>query len=239
MIPFRTTAPATTSPIVTMLLIVANIGIFLFFLGLSPRDQQLFIYHYALVPVIYGEPALAVRHGFDPTNFWPLITNTFLHGGWLHLIFNMWTLWLFGPALESRLGILRFLVMYLLAGAAGSVGHLVFNLGSPVPALGASGAIAGVLGGYTLLYPQARVSIVQPILIFPVFFTIPAIVFTVIWFALQFLQGWASLSASPASGGIAWWAHIFGFLAGILLTTWLSPRHVRAGLFGRRRGPWQ
>lgn len=216
MFPFRTTAPTPGSPTVTLFLIVANVGVFLYQIGLPPEASRQFIYTHALVPAIYSHPEAARMEGLNPNNFLPLITNTFMHSGFLHLILNMWTLWLFGAPLESRLGWWRFIVFYLLCAVVGSVGHLAFNLNSTVPALGASGAIAGVLGGYTLLYPRARVALVQPIFFFPFVFHLPALVFTGLWFAFQVLGGAAEFGAAPGNaGGIAWWAHVGGFLAGL------------------------
>lgn len=232
MIPFRTTVAASRSPVVTMTLIVINIAIFFVQLGLSPSEEIRFLYSYALVPAVYGNPAQARALGLDPTNFLPLITNTFMHGGFLHIILNMWTLWLFGVPLEDRLGPWRFLLFYLASGAAGSLAHLVFNLGSTVPALGASGAVAGVLGGFTWLFPRAKVAVVIPIIVVPLIFHWPALVYTALWFGLQVFQGTAALGAGPATGGIAWWAHIGGFLAGLAIAAWLRPKTVL------RRRPW-
>jgi membrane associated rhomboid family serine protease len=217
MFPFRTTAPTLGSPVVTMVLIVANISVFLYQIGLSAQAEQVFIYTHALVPAVYSHPELARGAGFNPDNYLPFVTNTFMHAGFLHLILNMWTLWLFGAPLEDRLGRWRFLALYMACGTVGSVGHLAFNLQSTVPALGASGAVAGVLGGYTLFYPRAKVALVQPIFFFPLVFHLPAMVFTGLWFAFQVLGGAAvfTADAGSAGGGIAWWAHIAGFLAGL------------------------
>jgi membrane associated rhomboid family serine protease len=231
MFPYRTTAPCHSSPVVTMTLIVINIGVFFIEKGLQPQDAVAFIYTYALVPAVYGNPEMARQAGLDPTNLLPFITNTFMHGGYLHLIVNMWTLWLFGMPVEDRLGPWRFLLFYLACGTAGSVGHLVFNLTSTVPALGASGAIAGVLGGFAWLCPRAMVAVVVPIFFFPLFFRLPALVFTAIWFLFQLVPGFAALSAAETTVGIAWWAHIVGFVAGLLIAMKIRPR-------GRKHGPW-
>jgi rhomboid family protein len=142
----------------------------------------------------------------------------FLHGGWLHLILNMWTLWLFGPKVEDRMGPVRFLVFYLACGLCASVSHAVFNPMSTEPALGASGAIAGVLGASMTLFPFARLIVMIPILFVPFFFEVPAIVFAGLWFLIQVLQGTAELFMPSGVGGIAWWAHVGGFVAGIALT---------------------
>lgn len=256
MIPFRTTAPGAPMPVVTVGLILVNAAVFLYQIDLSPRAEMQFIYTYALVPAVYGSPELARHAGLDPYNYWPLLTNTFMHGGWLHLIFNMWTLWLFGSPVEGRMRPLRFLIFYLACGLVGSLGHLLANLESTVPALGASGAIAGLLGGYARLFPGAKVTLVFPIIVIPLIFSVPAIAFTAVWFGLQVWQGLGAMNVDVGAGGIAWWAHIGGFLAGLLLIAAMGGRPWRApppppksrlltpsGLRLRkgpwsRRGPW-
>lgn len=231
-------------PIVTMGLILANIAVFLYQLDLPGPQETVFIYTYALVPAVLTNPELARHVGLDPYNYWPLITNTFMHGGFLHLIFNMWTLWLFGLPVEGRLKPWRFLLFYLACGAFGSIGHLTFNLDSTVPALGASGAIAGLLGGYSRLFPRAKVTLVFPIIIIPVIFSVPALIYTGVWFALQVWQGTGELQFGAATGGgIAWWAHIGGFLAGLLLVGFFHgprgrPRRPLPSGVSLRRGPW-
>ena len=242
MIPFRTTAPGANVPVVTMLLIVANVAVFLYHIDLNPRAELQFVYTYALVPAIYTNPEIARHAGLNPYNYWPLLTNTFMHGGWLHLIFNMWTLWLFGIAVEGRMARWRYLVFYLLCGLAGSVGHVLFNLNSTVPALGASGAIAGLLAGYARLFPGAKVTLIQPIFFLPIIFSIPAIAYTLVWFGLQVWQGTSSFGAT--GGGVAWFAHIGGFLAGLILVgrlggrPWQAPPKGPSGLV-IRPGPWK
>jgi len=150
----------------------------------------------------------------------------FLHGGWLHLIGNMWFLWIFGDNVEDYLGHVRFLLFYLLCGLAASVAHLAFNLHSTIPTLGASGAIAGVLGAYLLLFPGARI-----LTLVPVFFVwlmeLPAYVILIYWFVLQLLQGTASLAQTAAGGGVAWWAHVGGFVAGLALVKIVASRRRR------------
>lgn len=224
MIPFRTTAPCFRSPVVTTSLIFLNVAAFFYQEGLSDRAEHAFIVQFALIPAIYGDPVGARAVGLDPGNLLPLLTNTFLHGGYLHLIVNMWTLWLFGLPVEDRLGHGRFAALYLGCGAAGSVAHAAFNLDSAVPALGASGAIAGVLGAFVWLYPRAKVATVVPIIIIPWIFHLPAILYAGIWFTIQMFEGWGALSADPAASGIAWWAHIGGFVAGLGVAIALQDR---------------
>jgi membrane associated rhomboid family serine protease len=158
----------------------------------------------------------------EPADFLPFVTMMFLHGGWLHIILNMWTLWLFGPTVEDRVGHGRFLAFYLVCGIAASVAHVLFNLTSTVPALGASGAIAGVLGCFMGLFPLARIVVVVPILFIPLFFEVPAFVFVGLWFLIQLFQGAAELILPSSGGGVAWWAHIGGFVAGLALIPFLQ-----------------
>lgn len=215
MIPFRTTAPCLRSPVVTASMIFVNIAVFFYQEGLSDGAQHAFVVRFALIPAIYGDPAWSRAVGLDPADLLPLLTNTFLHGGYLHLIVNMWTLWLFGLPVEDRLGPARFAGLYVGCGAAGSAAHMAFNLDSVVPALGASGAIAGVLGAFVWLFPRAKVAAVVPIIFIPWIVHLPAILYAGIWFAIQMVEGWGALAADPTAGGIAWWAHIGGFVAGV------------------------
>jgi rhomboid family protein len=228
--------------IVVWVIIAANAAAFLYQLGLSEPDQQAFLYQHALVPRRYFFPAWAAYNGLSPLDFTPFLTNTFLHGGWLHIILNLWTLYIFGPALEDRLGPARFLVLYLLAGIAASVTHAAFNAASPVPVLGASGAIAGVIAAYAVRFPYAWVRVIVPILFIPLFFSIPALVFAGLWFFIQVWQGASELlTPFAAAAGIAWWAHIGGFIAGWVLLPLLEPATAASG--GRRAwyngGPWE
>ncbi|RME95789.1 MAG: rhomboid family intramembrane serine protease, partial [Alphaproteobacteria bacterium] len=189
----------------------------------------------------------------EPSDGTPFLTNMFLHGGWLHLVLNMWTLWIFGPAVEDRLGPVRFTLFYLVCGVAAGLAHALANPNSIVPALGASGAIAGVIGCYARMFPGARLVVILPILFLPLFFEVHAVVFAMIWFFMQVIPGILSLGSDQAAGGIAWWAHIGGFAAGWLITPLLRRRaadyrpHYRdEGIYGflpdgRReggQGPW-
>ncbi|MFQ5984981.1 MAG: rhomboid family intramembrane serine protease, partial [Alphaproteobacteria bacterium] len=236
MIPIRTSVKVDEIPGAVVGLIIANVAVFLVQSGLPAELREDFILHNALVPARYTQPDVAGELGLDPGNFLPLLTNTFMHVGWLHLIVNMWTLWLFGRPLEERLGAVRFVLMYLVCGAIASLAHLAFNLYSPVPALGASGAVAGILGAYTLLYPRARVVLVTLVLFFPTVFSLPAAVYTAIWFVLQLLQGVAELVVPEHTAGIAWWAHIGGFVAGLALIGVVGTRRREARAIGPARG---
>jgi membrane associated rhomboid family serine protease len=141
----------------------------------------------------------------------------FLHGGWSHIIFNMWALWIFGDNVEDRMGPLRFTLFYLTCGLIAGVVHVLTNPESTVPTVGASGAIAGVLGAYFLLFPQARLVVLVPILFIPLFFELPAVLYLLFWALMQLFSGTLALAGPTDVGGVAWWAHVGGFSAGLLL----------------------
>jgi membrane associated rhomboid family serine protease len=216
MFPFIDTAPRAKRPIVILSLIAVNALVFLWMWSLPPRALEAALYRFALVPVRYTEPWLAMRAGLDPNDWWPFLTNTFMHGGWLHLLSNMWFLWIFGPAMEARLGRLWLTVMYVGGAVAASVMHVITNADSTVPVLGASGAIAAVIAAYAVTYPYARVITIVPVFFIPLFIPIAAMWFALIWFALQVIQGSAAILTPGIGASVAWWAHIGGFLFGAL-----------------------
>jgi len=216
MIPIRTTVPTRYPAIVTWWLIFANVLVFLLQLSLSPAELEEFLYRFALIPARYFDPLAFGQASVTPLDLIPFLSMMFLHSGWLHLILNMWILWLFAPTIEDRLGHGTFLVFYLACGIAAALTHLVFNPTSTVPAIGASGAIAGVLGCYMRLFPLARIIVLVPIVFIPLFFEMPALVFAGLWFIMQLLQGATELLAPSTGAGVAWWAHIGGFVAGLL-----------------------
>lgn len=221
MIPLRDINPTRSTPVVTYLLIAVNVAIFVFEATLSPLQEKRFVLHYAMVPAL-----LEHRH------FATLFTSMFMHGGFLHLLFNMWSLFIFGDNIEDRLGKLRYLLFYLVCGLGAAVAQFLVDPSSRIPMIGASGAIAGVLAAYLRLFPRARVVTLIPLLIFFFIREIPAVVFILIWFALQVLSGLGSLApaAAGAQGGVAFFAHIGGFVAGLwLLKLLLPPRNRTAG----------
>jgi membrane associated rhomboid family serine protease len=186
------------------------------------------IYHLGLVPARFTDPAWGRQVGLTAHSLWPFVTSMFLHGGWLHIIFNMWALWIFGDNVEDRLGHIRYLVFYFVCGIAAALTMTLVTPNSTVPTIGASGAIAGILGAYFIFYPTAEVIVLLPIFIFPLFFRLPAVLYIGFWFFMQFLTGALSLASSPAAvGGIAWWAHVGGFLTGALLCRFFAPRLSR------------
>jgi len=213
MIPLRDNIPSRTVPFVNYVLIGANILAWFLEIGLG-RDLPAFIQVFGMVP----ERVIAIATRAPELILWaivPFFTSIFLHGGWLHLIGNMLFLYIFGDNVEGVMGHFRYLVFYLICGVAASLVHLITAPFSPVPTVGASGAIAGVLGAYFLLFPRARVVTLVPIFFFIQIVEIPAFIFLGFWFLLQFLSGSAALFSSPGSGGVAWWAHIGGFAAGV------------------------
>jgi membrane associated rhomboid family serine protease len=221
MIPLRDLNPSRTRPVVTILLIVANVLVFFYELSLGPEIQP-FLLQAAFVPARYlggGAP------GSLPAGFTSALLSMFLHGGWAHLLGNLLFLWIFGDNIEDRLGHLRFVVFYLASGFAATAAQSLVSPGSTVPMIGASGAISGVLGAYLFLYPRARIVSLVFLGIFIQIMQVPAIVFLPIWFLIQFFSGLAALGAHSAqAGGVAFFAHIGGFVAGPLLLPLLGGR---------------
>jgi membrane associated rhomboid family serine protease len=214
-IPLKDLQPRRSAPVVTLLLIFANSLVFLYQISLPPRAADAFIAHYAVVPTKISM-ALAGHHYSLAEALVPLFTCMFLHGGWLHILGNMWFLWIFGANVEDRMGSFPFLIFYLICGIGSSVAQTLFSWGSHVPALGASGAISGVLGAYIVFFPAARILSLVPLFIIWFMARVPAWVFIGLWFLIQFLSGVSSLGAKSA-GGVAWWAHVGGFLLGLAL----------------------
>jgi len=214
MLPLRDDIPSRRFPVMTLLLIAVNVAVFVWELRLGPLVTDAFL-GLGIVPVRYTMREVAALFSW-PEQLLPFATSMFLHGGWTHLLGNLWTLWIFGDNVEDRLGRGRYLGLYFLGGVAAALFHIFTNPNSPVPTIGASGAIAAVMGAYFRLYPHARVEMVIPPFFLGPFFVVPAVVFLGWWFILQFFNGTLSLVSSPASaGGIAWWAHIGGFGVGV------------------------
>lgn len=212
MLPLRDTIQSRHYPVVTVALIWANALVFLFQLSLTAPELERFFLLYGVVPARFTHPFWAYEAGFPPPTPWPLLTSVFLHGGWFHIISNMWTLWIFGDNVEDRMGSGRFLLFYLLCGAMAGLLHILTNVGSAVPTIGASGAIAGVMGAYFCLFPRSLVITLVPILFYPLVFEIPAVIYLGVWFFSQVLNG---VVAHGQAAGVAWWAHIGGFVAGM------------------------
>ncbi len=232
MFPIRDTIPGRSPPLMVWGLIGINVLVFFVERALPPEQLQAVFYWFGIVPARYTHPQWAMWLGLPVDNYWPFLTSMFLHGGWLHIISNMWTLWIFGDNVEDRMGPLRFFCFYLLCGVIAGLVHWATNMNSTVPTIGASGAIAGVLGAYLLLYPRAHVITLIPLLFYPLFVALPAVVFIFVWFGAQLFSGMAALLGPGAAGGVAWWAHVGGFLAGLALCKlFLDP--ARTGAFHR------
>jgi len=216
MIPLRDTIPSRYPPLATWAIIAVNVAVFLFETSLAQPELERLFYLFGIVPARYSHPGWAVIAGLPVDNYWPFLTSVFLHSGWLHLVGNMWTLWIFGDNVEDKMGPARFLCFYLLCGIIAGVIHFLMNPHSTVPTVGASGAISGVLGAYFFLFPFAQVVVMVPVLFYPFFFALPAALFLLLWFFVQFFSGAMALAGPDQVGGVAWWAHIGGFAAGAL-----------------------
>ena len=217
MIPLRDSEPSSSRPVVTVLLIAVNIAVFFYEISLDPFSRNHLIAVYGMVP-----------DRLDPVS---LATSMFLHGGWLHIVGNMWFLWIFGDNVEDILGHWKFLLFYLLCGVAAGMAHVLLNPFSRIPTVGASGAIAGVMGAYLVKFPRARITTLVPLVVFLTTFELPAAAVLLYWFVIQFFSGVGSIAYSHQSaGGVAWFAHVGGFLAGILLI-YILPKRER---YGRR-----
>ncbi len=222
MIPLRDSTRSETVPIVNYTLIAANVAVFLYELSLGSHLNQ-FIFDYGLVP---GQ-LLEIIHSGNVSlgTFLPIFTSMFIHGGWMHLLGNMLFLYIFGDNVEDRFGHGWYLAFYFVSGIAAASTQTYFNPGSDAPMVGASGAIAGVLGAYVCMFPSARITTLIPIIFFFQIVDLPAFLFLGIWFLLQAVSGVLSLRIGSDAGGVAWWAHIGGFAAGAILFPFLrKPR---------------
>lgn len=211
MIPLRDTQPSHTTPVVTLAIIIVNVMVFLYQFSLDSYSLNHFIELYGIVPARLSAESL--------------VTSMFLHGGWLHLIGNMWFLWIYGDNIEDVLGHTKFVIFYLLCGLAAALVHIVLHPFSRIPTVGASGAIAGVMGAYLIKFPHSRIITLVPIFIFFTTIEIPAVLILVYWFVIQIFNGFGSIGFSQVSkGGVAWFAHIGGFVAGMALLYVLGTR---------------
>jgi len=217
MIPIRDTAPCYTKPYVSWVLIFICSSLFLL-LEVSPeRFHRYVIYIYGMVPARYTNPEWAVAMGYPTDYYLSFLTNLFLHGGWIHLIMNMWFIWIFADNVEDRMGHSRFIVFYLLCGLIATFVQWQYTPEVVNPVVGASGAIAGVLAAYFFLYPYARIVLWVPILLLPIFIEIPAIAFIGVWVIFQMQNASTAALFYGGATDVALWAHLGGFVAGIVL----------------------
>ncbi len=225
MFPLKDDNPTTIIPFITLALIAVNVLVFLYQISLGPRSSQLFVYQYGTIPaVVAGEQRLPANIAAIPPVL-SIFTSMFLHGSWMHLIGNMWFLWIFGNNIEEAMGRVRYICFYLVCGFIASWSHILSNPDSILPSIGASGAIAGVLGAYIMLYPRARVWTMIFLLFFFRLMYIPAGIILGYWFLLQVLSG--SMAGRQDAGGVAFWAHIGGFIAGMLLVGLFKKKEIR------------
>ncbi len=223
MFPIRDDNPAQRTPVVTRALIALNVVAFVFELSLGP-NRNWFLHNWGLVPgrLMYGFlGALPLQ---EPVT--TVFVSMFLHAGWLHLVGNLWYLWIFGDNVEDRIGRVRFLLFYLAGGVASALLHVMLHPWSEIPVVGASGAIAAVLGAYAVLFPRAKVVTLIPIFFFFQIVALPAMLVLGLWFVFQFFSG--TLALAGAGGGVAWWAHIGGFVFGMVVVAFLRRRERRS-----------
>ncbi len=220
MIPLKDRNPSKSVPFVNYLLIAANAAVFFYELSLGPKLDAFYM-NYGLVPGRYLD--MVTHHSHIITRYLPFFTSMFIHGGWLHIIGNMWFLYIFGDNVEDMMGHRNYLLFYFISGLAAAAAQVFLSPTSNIPTIGASGAISGVLGAYLVMFPRAKIVTLLPIFFFFGIIDISAILFIGFWFLIQFFSGIESLGQGT-SGGIAWWAHVGGFLAGIVMVPFFKKR---------------
>jgi len=228
MIPLRHTLTVATPPVINRTLVVANVVVFLAQLFMGRMTERI-IQTFGFMPARLLDPA---AFGYAPWEVGiTLVSSLFLHGGFVHLFGNLIYLWVFGGAIESSLGHTRFLLLYVACGAAGSLTHTVLFPQSTIPSIGASGSIAGLLGAFLMLHPGARIVTLFPLVVYWAMAEIPALLFLPVWFGMQFFSGFLSLQAARGTqevAGVAWWAHVGGFVFGMILAVLLRSARKRA-----------
>ncbi|MFI5070227.1 MAG: rhomboid family intramembrane serine protease [Terriglobales bacterium] len=235
MIPLRDDQPRFSTPYINYFLVALNTIVFLFELSVGAQSRgalNSLIYEFGIVPDHFTAALTGPQHFQLAGVFLSILTSMFLHGSWLHIIGNMWVLWIFGDNIEDYLGHFSYLLFYLICGFTAAITHIAMNPGSDIPTVGASGAIAGIMGGYFLLFPKARVLTLVPLIVFFTFWWLPAWIVLGYWFLLQFLSGTATSIAysSSSGGGVAFWAHVGGFVTGLILIK-IMPRRSPSGRY--------
>jgi membrane associated rhomboid family serine protease len=221
MFPLRDTQPSYSRPLITVLIIILNVVVFLHEVSLDEYSRNYFIAHYGLIPARF--------------HFSAILTSMFMHGGWMHIIGNMWFLWIFGDNVEDAFGHFKYLVFYLLCGIAAAFTQVLFSPGSRLPMVGASGAIAGVMGAYLIKFPRSRIVTLVFIFIFITTIEVPAGLMLAYWFIIQFFSGVGTIGYSHVSqGGTAFFAHIGGFITGMILVGVMGTRQI----YVRRDASW-
>lgn len=225
MIPIRDTAPCNSKPFVTWGLIAICVIVFVAMQIMPIQLSSRLVNLYGMVPVRYSNPQWAASSGMPYDGYLSFLTSLFLHGNWLHLIINMWFLWIFADSVEDRMGHLRFLTFYLLCGLLATFLQWYFDPTLAIPVVGASGAIAGVLAAYFFLYPLERVVVWVPILFLPILIHVPAIAFLGLWIIIQLHNATTSILFEGVTIDVAWWAHLGGFIAGSVLYRLFLRKH--------------
>ena len=228
MFPIRDTIRSRSIPLTNYFLIAINILVFFFQSSLSEHGFYLFLSGFGLTPAQFSP--------FLPIQWLTVFSSMFMHGSWFHLISNMWTLFIFGDNVEDRMGPMRYILFYLLSGVVAALTHVFFSATLDVPTVGASGAVAGVLGAYFLLFPRARVVTFIPLFILPWLVDIPAFFYLGIWFFSQVANG--VMEGAELMSGIAWWAHIGGFLVGLVLVRFFTPRRPAPEIITHQGRRW-
>jgi membrane associated rhomboid family serine protease len=233
MIPLQDNIRARRPPLMNYAIIIVNVLLLVYQMRLPEPALEAFLTRHGAIPSRFLGDTDIVQIG-------TLVSSIFLHGGWLHLVSNMWALFIFGDNIEDRMGPVRYLLFYVVAGMIAGMVHIYLHASSALPVIGASGAIAGVMGAYLITYPRARVITLVPIG-FLWFVQIPAVIYLGLWFALQLFSGVQTLAADAvedAVGGVAWWAHIGGFVAGMILIKVLQSRRTYAVWHADEYRPW-
>jgi len=234
MIPLRDTVPSRRVPLMNWTIIAANVLVFFYELGLNQGQLGAFARLFGAVPS-------RILENPSPGQLFTLFSSMFLHGGWLHLISNMWALFIFGDNVEDRMGSWRYLLFYLLSGLAAAGLHIALSPDSAIPIVGASGAISGVMAAYVVLHPKARVVTLVPLGFIPWFVQIPALLYVGFWFVSQLFNGLLTLAnTGPMEmyGGVAWWAHVGGFVMGLLLVKFFEDRRSYGKWYPDEYRPW-
>lgn len=224
MIPIRDNIPCKTAPLISWSIIAICTCIFIFLKMLPEEIHRQIIYLYGMVPVRYSNPEWATAFGLPYDGHFSFLSSIFLHSGWLHIIINMWFLWIFSKNIEAKMGHINFLFFYLVCGLVATFTQWYFDPELIVPVVGASGAVAGILGAYFFLFPYARIVIWLPLLFLPIFFELPAIAFLGFWVIIQIQNATTSILFDGVTASVAWWAHIGGFIAG----GFLHPLFIKA-----------
>jgi membrane associated rhomboid family serine protease len=217
MIPIRDNISCDTRPYASWIVMAICIGIFIVMKMMPDELQRQLTYLYGMVPVRYSNPEWATAFGLPPDRYLSFLTSLFIHGGWIHIIMNMWFMWIFAKSIEDSMGHARFFVFYLICGLFATAVQWYFDPELAIPVVGASGAIAGVLGAYFILYPFAKVVIWVPLFFLPIFIELPAIAFLGFWVIIQLQQATSAVLFEEVATNVAWWAHLGGFVAGAFL----------------------